>query len=105
MVAQTTTGQVATGGAAGVGTSVFGWHNLLAAAIGAALVFLLRLGEARQRSGLARLLNAEILRNSLALRGYDPSKITLPNVVIPRIETRPREAFNIQEFPRVKLEA
>jgi hypothetical protein len=105
-----TTGQVATGGLAQAGASVFGWDTLLGAAVGAVLVFLFtEVREARQRSrqrsGLARLLNAEIGRNSFALRGYDPSKIALPDVVSPRTPTKIREVINIQEFPPVKLEA
>jgi hypothetical protein len=96
----------------GVGTSVFGWDTLLGAVIGAVLVFLFtEVREARQRSrqrsGLARLVNAEIGRNSTALRLFNPSYIALPDVVVPRTmgSDRPSEVTRVQEFPPVRLEA
>jgi hypothetical protein len=61
--------------------------------------------RARQRSGFARLLNAELSRNSDILANYNVSYIIAPDVVIPRTETRQREVWRIQELPPVKLEA
>jgi hypothetical protein len=61
--------------------------------------------RSRQRSGLARLLHAEILRNSPILKDYDVSYIIAPDAVIPRTEIRQREVWHIQEMPPVKLDA
>jgi hypothetical protein len=87
-----------------------GWDNLLAGLVGVVLAFLLtEFRRARERSsersGIARLLHAEISWNLNVLRNYDPRLLVMPDQAIGRGPYEEPTLIKRQVLPLVRLDA